>query len=119
MRFGGAERQPCFRWGSHRPPNGPQSPSRLTSPSAYSWTLAVISTALTAARASARCAGSSQRQCRNGPTSTPCGIGGRTLEPEFEDFVALIRSEGIVKAWPRDAAVPRYCHPYLELDGWE
>lgn len=41
------------------------------------------------------------------------------LEPEFEDFVTLIRSEGIVKPWPRDAAVPRYRHPYLELDGWE
>lgn len=41
------------------------------------------------------------------------------LEHEFVEFVALIRQEGIVKPWPRDAAVPRYNHPYLELDGWE
>jgi hypothetical protein len=30
------------------------------------------------------------------------------LEHEFVEFVALIRREGIVKPWPRDAAVPRY-----------
>ena len=41
------------------------------------------------------------------------------LEPDFLGFAALIRSEGVVKPWPRDAAHPRYHHTYLELDGWE
>ena len=41
------------------------------------------------------------------------------LEHEFSEFVVLIRSDGIVKPWPRDAAKPRYRHTYLELDGWE
>lgn len=41
------------------------------------------------------------------------------VEQEFFDFVALIRRDGIVKPWPRDAASPRYHHTYLELDGWE
>src|SRR6476620_7484544 len=41
------------------------------------------------------------------------------LDSEFAEFAALIRREGIVKPWPRDAAVPRYRHPYLEVDGWE
>lgn len=41
------------------------------------------------------------------------------LEDGFFAFVTLIRNEGIVKPWPRDAAVPRYHHTYLELDGWE
>jgi hypothetical protein len=29
------------------------------------------------------------------------------LEQEFEAFVALIRRDGTVKPWPRDAAAPR------------
>jgi len=41
------------------------------------------------------------------------------LEEEFLEFVVLIRHEGIVKPWPRDAAMPRYRHTYLEIDGWE
>jgi hypothetical protein len=41
------------------------------------------------------------------------------LESEFFEFVTLIRREGIVKPWPRDAAAPLYHHTYLELDGWE
>jgi hypothetical protein len=41
------------------------------------------------------------------------------LEREFVEFVVLIRREGAVKAWPRDAARPRYHHAYLALDGWE
>jgi hypothetical protein len=41
------------------------------------------------------------------------------LDPEFLMFVELIRSEGIVKPWPRDAATPRYHHTYLQLEGWE
>lgn len=41
------------------------------------------------------------------------------LEREFFDVVVLIRSDGIVKPWPRDVATPRYYHAYLELDGWE
>ncbi len=41
------------------------------------------------------------------------------LEQEFFKFVALIRSDGIVKPWPADAATPRYHHTYLELDGWD
>ena len=47
----------------------------------------------------------------------------RAWRPELEaDFVAfgeLIHSDGVVKPWPRDAAQPRYRHPYLEIDGWE
>jgi hypothetical protein len=38
---------------------------------------------------------------------------------ELLAFVVLIRRDGIVKPWPRDAATPRYHHTYLELDGWE
>jgi hypothetical protein len=38
---------------------------------------------------------------------------------EFLDLVALIHRDGVVKPWPRDAAVPRYRHTYLALDGWE
>lgn len=34
-------------------------------------------------------------------------------------FAKLIRRDGIVKLWPRDAAKPRYRLTYLELDGWE
>jgi hypothetical protein len=41
------------------------------------------------------------------------------LETEFRAFVALIRSEGIVKPWPRDSKTPRYHHTYLELGEWE
>jgi len=41
------------------------------------------------------------------------------LEAEFRAFVALIRREGLVKPWPRDAASPRYHHTYLELGEWE
>jgi hypothetical protein len=41
------------------------------------------------------------------------------LEREFSAFVELIRRDGQVKPWPRDAPVPRYRHTYLEIDGWE
>lgn len=41
------------------------------------------------------------------------------LEREFFGFVELIRRDGVVKPWPRDAADPRYRLTYLELDGWE
>lgn len=41
------------------------------------------------------------------------------LAPAFEGFAALIRREGTVKPWPRNAAVPKYHHHYLQIDGWE
>lgn len=41
------------------------------------------------------------------------------LVQEFLAFVALIRQQGEVKPWPRNAARPRYHHTYLEIDGWE
>jgi hypothetical protein len=41
------------------------------------------------------------------------------LEQGFCAFASLIRTQGVVKPWPRDAARPRYRHPYLELDGWQ
>jgi hypothetical protein len=41
------------------------------------------------------------------------------LEPEFLEFASLIRRDGMIKPWPRDAATPRYHHTYLEVDGWE
>ena len=41
------------------------------------------------------------------------------LEPDFFAFAALIRSAGVVKPWPPDAATPRYRHTYLEVDAWE
>lgn len=41
------------------------------------------------------------------------------LEGEFFAFVVLIRRDGAVQPWPRDAPTPRYHHTYLELDGWE
>lgn len=41
------------------------------------------------------------------------------LEREFFDFVVLIRRDGVVMPWPRDAVTPRYHHTYWELDGWE
>ncbi len=39
------------------------------------------------------------------------------LERQFFEFVFLIRRDGVVKPWPRDAPHPRYHHTYLELDG--
>jgi hypothetical protein len=41
------------------------------------------------------------------------------LEQAFSAFALLIRAEGSVKPWPRDAVNPRYHHSYLEIDGWE
>ena len=41
------------------------------------------------------------------------------LEPQFFEFVELIRREGVVKPWPREAPKPRYHLTYLEIDGWE
>ena len=41
------------------------------------------------------------------------------LEPAFLAFAALIRSDGMVRPWPRDAATPRYRHLYLDVDGSE
>ncbi|MGZ5312422.1 MAG: hypothetical protein ACXWZW_04040 [Solirubrobacterales bacterium] len=41
------------------------------------------------------------------------------LERDFCDLVVLIRREGVMKPWPRDAATPRYHHTYFEVDGWE
>jgi hypothetical protein len=41
------------------------------------------------------------------------------LEPEFRAFVALIRTAGVVKPWPRDSSSPRYHHTYLELSECE
>jgi hypothetical protein len=41
------------------------------------------------------------------------------LEQEFVEFVVLIRCDGVVKAWPPEAAEPRYHQAYLELDDWE
>src|SRR5947209_5125934 len=41
------------------------------------------------------------------------------LEAEFWSFAVLIRSDGVVKPWPREASTPRYMHTYLEVDGWE
>jgi hypothetical protein len=41
------------------------------------------------------------------------------LETEFVAFAELIRREGMVKPWPREAIRPRYHHAYLEVDGWE
>lgn len=33
--------------------------------------------------------------------------------------MVLIRQDGLVKPWPRDAVEPRYRLTYLSLDGWE
>jgi hypothetical protein len=44
---------------------------------------------------------------------------GGDLGEEFLAFVALIREQGEVKPWPRDAVRPRYHHTYLEIVGWE
>ena len=41
------------------------------------------------------------------------------LDESFAAFVDLMRRDGTVKPWPRDAARPRYHHAYLEIDGWE
>ena len=41
------------------------------------------------------------------------------LEHSFFAFVELIRQEGEIKPWPREAASPRYQHAYFEVDGWE
>lgn len=41
------------------------------------------------------------------------------LAREFEAMVRLIREKGVAKPWPKGAAVPRYHHTYLELDGWQ
>jgi hypothetical protein len=43
--------------------------------------------------------------------------------PEYEEtfraFVALIRTDGVVKPWPADVPNPRYRHTYLAIDGWD
>ena len=39
------------------------------------------------------------------------------LEEEFWAFVELVRRHGVIKPWPADAAIPRYHHTYLEIDG--
>jgi hypothetical protein len=41
------------------------------------------------------------------------------LDSEFFGFVALIRREGVIKPWPREASKPRYHHTYLALGDWE
>ncbi len=41
------------------------------------------------------------------------------LEGSFGAFATLIREMGVVKPWPRDAAVPRYHHTYLQVGEWE
>jgi len=41
------------------------------------------------------------------------------LAEAFFSFVALIRTDGVVKPWPADAAEPRYHHTYLAVDGWD
>ena len=41
------------------------------------------------------------------------------LDREFVAMVHLIREKGVAKPWPKDAAVPRYHHTYLEVDGWQ
>ena len=41
------------------------------------------------------------------------------LAEEFDALVTLIRAEGVAKPWPKAAAVPRYHHRYLEIDGWQ
>ena len=40
-------------------------------------------------------------------------------EQDFLEFVALIRRDGTVKPWPRDAPSPRYRLAYLTVDRWE
>lgn len=41
------------------------------------------------------------------------------LHHNFLRFVALIRTDGVVKPWPADSPIPRYHHSYLEIDGWD
>lgn len=41
------------------------------------------------------------------------------LDLEFAAMVQLIREKGVIKPWPKDVAVPRYHHSYLEVDGWQ
>lgn len=41
------------------------------------------------------------------------------FEVDFREFVALIRTAGVVKPWPRDSSRPRYHHTYLEVGEWE
>jgi hypothetical protein len=41
------------------------------------------------------------------------------LTGDFLAFVELIRRDGVVKPWPRDAVKPRYHLTYLEIDGWD
>ena len=41
------------------------------------------------------------------------------LIDEFESMMVFIRTEGAVKPWPKNVAVPRYHHTYLEIDGWQ
>lgn len=41
------------------------------------------------------------------------------LDGDFVAFAELIRGQGVVKPWPRDAATPRYHHSYLAVDEWE
>ena len=41
------------------------------------------------------------------------------LEGEFFAFVELIRRDGVVKPWRKDAQYPRYRHSYLAIDGWQ
>jgi hypothetical protein len=41
------------------------------------------------------------------------------LESEFVAFASLIRCEGVVKPWPREASKPRYHHAYLAMGDWE
>jgi hypothetical protein len=41
------------------------------------------------------------------------------LEDTFEAFARLIRSDGVVKPWPRESPTPRYHHRYLAIDGWD
>lgn len=41
------------------------------------------------------------------------------LDPGFLASAALIRRDGVIKPWLREAAHPRYHDTYLGLDGWE
>jgi hypothetical protein len=53
-------------------------------------------------------------------SSTSLSITGSLLiRPPSRSGVVLIRRDGVVKPWPRDAAKPRYRLTYLELDGRE
>jgi len=41
------------------------------------------------------------------------------LDEEFCAFAEMIRRQGVIKPWPADAAILRYRHTYLEIDGWD